>query len=222
MISTDIYGFWSVCRCPMCPRSHGTHKIEMVRRIIWGVFWEILSENCTDHWVYLVEHLPSVRQSQILLEPTRNTRFAPLALRAALAAALLSVSATLVMDFSGASSSVTSISDMLSSYSPPSMISISNRGDGFQAWKVVILSLFLSVFENEKVKNFLPLARSRNPQNPRILDNLEGKPLGLLADSAGQNNLIFSYLISAEVLRFLKFYIRYPRRYADATDEPGM
>ena len=55
---------------------------------------------------------------------------------------------------------------------------------------------------------FLPLARSRNPQNPRILDNLEGKPLGLLADSAGQNNLIFSYLISAEVLRFLKFYIR--------------
>ena len=30
----------------------------------------------------------------------------------------------------------TSISDMLSSYSPPSMISISNREDGFQACKV--------------------------------------------------------------------------------------
>ena len=56
---------------------------------------------------------------------------------------------------------------------------------------MVILDSFLRGFENEKVENFLPLARSRNPQNPRILDNLEGKPLGLLDDSARPNYFNF-------------------------------
>ena len=73
---------------------------------------------------------------------------------------------------------------------------------------MIILNVFLRAWENEKVKNFLPLARSRNPENPSILDNLEGKPSGLFEESIWLREFNKRRLFSREVLRFLKCYIR--------------
>ncbi len=139
----------------------------------------------------------------------------------ALAAVLQFVSATLVVGFCGTSSLVTSSTDMPSSYSPvdPTLhdtvmyryltgkrVSKAIEGDDF-----VLISKRLW---ERKSRKFSSAGADTNPQNPRISDKLECKPLGFLITQLGQNILFFSYLIWSEVLRFLKCSLRYlPRRF---------
>ena len=177
MISTDIYGFWSVCRCPMCPRSHGTHKIEMVRRIIEessGRFSPktALITECT--WLNTCHLFARVRF--FLSQPeTHVLRRWPWELRRRLYCLFLPPWRWLLVPRRRSS-----ISDMLYAYS---MISIS-RGEGVENEKTVhFWTCFWEFGNTEKWKN-LPLARSRNPENRPILDNLEGKPLGLFEESS--------------------------------------
>ena len=82
----------------------------------------------------------------------------------------------------------------------------SNRESGFTSEKTVVFIVFCW-----KSLKFSSAARSRNPENPPILDNLEGKPLGLFEESSWLRDFIFCRLFLAIVLMSLKSYIRYAR-----------
>ena len=137
----------------------------------------------------------------------------------ALAAVLQFVSATLVVGFCGTSSLVTSSTDMPSSYSPvdpPLHDTVMYRYlTGKRVSKAIEGGDFVLISKRlweRKSRKFSSAGADTNPQNPRISDNLEGKPLGFLITQLGQNILFFSYLIWSEVLRFLKCSLRYCRK----------